>query len=120
MLNIWDSKAVSQEVLQTIWDYCNDVNRAASASESEQVLVKSTVIEDKSVRAMGGQAIAIGQNSKTDSSIDSVAKNSNQPYFVLRLFNQSNLEDLPNSEQIYLFSNLEASIERTVALVKSS
>lgn len=116
MLNIWDSKAVSKEVLQTISDYCNDANRAVSASE--QVLVKTTAIENK-LRVMGGNATAIGQNSKI-SSVDSVTNNSERPYFVLRLFNKSNIEDLPDSEQIHVFSSLEASIDRTVALVKSS
>ena len=133
MLNIWDSKAISQEVLQTVWDYCAE---AALASSSEQVLVNSAT-PNNTFRVQDQSAIAVEHNSQTEiSSASPHQKNSDRPYFVIRLLNKPDIDpegcyenpsrsnrgvdDTSNSEQIYIFSSLEASIDRTVALVKSS
>jgi succinyl-CoA synthetase beta subunit len=92
ILNIWDTEAVNREIVQTIVNYCQVLREVAGSAPSEQIQVKG----------------------ETEDSGLSV------PYFVLRLLNHSSLQDLPISEQIYLSSSLEESINQTIAIVKSS
>ncbi|MEL6787257.1 MAG: ATP-grasp domain-containing protein, partial [Cyanobacteria bacterium J06607_15] len=113
VLNIWDTEAVSCEIVKTIYDYC-----AAKTTEvplslpSEQILVNS--------------AIALNESQERELSSSSPSSSTTvipaAPYFVLRLPNQPDFDDLDlsDSAQIYLSDSLEDSIDRAIAVVKSS
>jgi len=137
MLNIWDSEAVSQKIVQTIQAYCAEV--ATLASPSEQTLVNSAILKTNSTLGSGSSKTArqiekepsthrvnetaSEQNHHIDKNLPPTGflpKNFPRPYFVLRLINQASIEDFLDSEQIFVSSSLEASIDRAVAVVKSS
>lgn len=99
ILNIWDTEAVNREIVQTIVNYCQGLPEVAQSTPEEQIQVKE---ESK----QSGSSIPLVTNGK--------------PYFVLRLLNHPILKDLPISEQIYISSSLEESINQTIAVVKSS
>ena len=107
MLNIWDTEAVSQTIIQTISEYCQ-ARQKAVVSSPEQILVNSAIIT--------GEGIEVDY----PPSISSEETIPLQPYFVLRLLNPPSIDDLPSSEKIFLSSSLEESINRTIAAVKSS
>ncbi|MEN9517962.1 MAG: hypothetical protein RLZZ381_550 [Cyanobacteriota bacterium] len=98
ILNIWDREAVNREIVQTIVNYCQIIREAAGSTPKEQIQAKEEIESGASVSLV------------TDC----------KPYFVLRLLNHTSLKDLPTSEQIYLSSSLEESINQTIAVVKSS
>ncbi|MEL6578237.1 MAG: ATP-grasp domain-containing protein [Cyanobacteria bacterium J06621_12] len=113
ILNIWDTEAISQEIIQTIVDYCAaKTAKVASSLPSEQILVNSAIALSESYEPESSSLIASNPPKVIPAA----------PYFVLRLPNQSNLADLelPDSEQIYLSGSLEDSINQTIAIIKSN
>ena len=103
IINVWDTEAVSREVIQTVVDYCNAKTKAQepAISSNEAVLVNSKI-------------------TNSDSEPQDVAHtNSTPPRFVLRLLHQSEINDLVDSTYIYLSSSIEESIKKAIALVKS-
>jgi succinyl-CoA synthetase beta subunit len=104
ILNIWDTEAVNREIVQTIVDYCQALREVAEAAPPEQILVKGKGKIDSS------QSPSVPLTTYC------------KPYFVLRLPNHSNsnIQDLLSSEQIYLSSSLEESINQTIAVIKSN
>jgi succinyl-CoA synthetase beta subunit len=92
ILNIWDIEAVNREIVQTVVNYCQVLQKVAGSTPKEQIQVKEEIEQP----------------------------GSSVPYFVLRLLNHSSLNDLPLCEQIYLSSSLEESINQAIAVVKSS
>lgn len=111
LLNIWDTEAVSLEVVQTAIDYCQTKNTVPSAER--QVLVNSAVAEDNSV----------GKNRRnTVPESESGIMAQSEPKFILRLSERHNIEEkeLPLPSQICLSSSLEESIERAIAAIGSN
>ena len=112
IINVWDTEAVSREIVRTVIDYCaakTIQEPAISASPSEAILVNSNIANSDL------QELVLAS-----SDLESAPAIATHPRFVLRLLNQSKIEDLIDSAHIYLSSSLEESIERTIALVKSS
>ena len=110
VLNIWDTEAVSREVVQTIIEYCR--TRSAIAT-IEQQLVESTIAQSD----LAKERSKIAPPAKLEFGSES------PPKFILRLLEGQLLEDLEElsrSSQIYLSSSLEESIKQTIAVVKSS
>ena len=131
MLNIWDSEAVSQKIVRTIQDYCAET--AILASSFKQILVNSASRSNNTLengtlplesrsdpRSVSKTALDRHSDSENMTPKSFSSSNCPRPYFVLRLLNRTSVEDLPDSKQIYLSSSLEASIDRTVTVVKSS
>ncbi|PSB06520.1 ATPase [Pleurocapsa sp. CCALA 161] len=100
ILNIWDIEAVNRQIAQTVVDYCQVLEEAAELATSKQILV------DEEIDPSQSPQVSVVTHRK--------------PYFVLRLLNHSNINDLASSEQIYLSSSLEDSIHQAIAIVKSS
>ncbi|MGB5636972.1 MAG: ATP-grasp domain-containing protein [Waterburya sp.] len=100
LLNIWESEAVSREIVQTIIDYCHAAEESALLSREEPLLVNS--------------AIALRDGKSNQQSGESDQKTLAQPHFILRLLNKDNLDDLSRSGRIYLSSNLEEVIEQAI------
>ncbi|MEM7591357.1 MAG: ATP-grasp domain-containing protein [Cyanobacteria bacterium P01_A01_bin.83] len=99
VFNIWEPEVISREIINTLIGYCY------SAPE-KLALVNG----------------AISLNSRKSSSTQPQAedfKPSSKPYFILRLLNPDNLEDLPETEQIYLSSDLEQVIELVKRQIKA-
>ena len=112
IINVWDTEAVSREIVRTVIDYCaakTIQEPAISASPSEAILVNSNIANSDL------QELVLAS-----SDLESAPAIATHPRFVLRLLNQSKIEDLIDSAHIYLSSSLEESIERTIALFKSS
>lgn len=99
ILNIWDQEAVNREIVETVVNYCQVLREAAESTPKEQIQTKEKI--EKS-----GASVPLVTDCK--------------PYFVLRLLNHTSLKDLATSEQVYLSSSLEESINQTIAVVKSS
>ena len=111
VLNIWESEAVSLEAVQTIIDYCRAVAESTLPSREEQVLVNSAIPSNNS----SSQKVDLDyQNLPSNQTLEAT------PYFILRLLNQDNLNDLPLIDNVYLSSNLEAAILEAIAIVKSN
>ena len=106
VLNIWETEAVSREILQTIIDYCSAKEEAALPSREEPILVKSAI-------ALRDDKLNYQQSGESDQ------KPLSQPYFILRLLNKDNLEDLSISGGIYLSSNLEEVVNQASHRVQS-
>lgn len=100
VLNIWENEAISHEILKIIIDYCDFSVGSAPPLKKEQLLVNNAV--STTFKELDYQQ-AVESNQKTSS----------RPYFILRLLNQDNLGDLPNTQQIYLSSSLEKVVEQT-------
>ena len=112
IINVWDTEAVSREIVRTIVDYCaakTTQEPTISPSSSEAILVNSNVANSDL------QELALAP-----SDLESAPVIATYPNFVVRLLNQSEIEDLIDSAHIYLSSSLEESIDRTIGLVKSS
>ncbi|MGF1590268.1 MAG: ATP-grasp domain-containing protein [Pleurocapsa sp.] len=109
VLNIWESEAVSREIVQTIIDYCRAAEESTLPAKEEQVLVNSAIVSNSSDNLEVNYP-----NVKSNQTLRAT------PYFVLRLLNKDSLEDLPLTENIYLSSNLEAAISEAIAMVKSN
>lgn len=109
ILNIWESEAVSLEAVQTIIDYCRAVAESTLPSREEQVLVNSATPSNSS-----SSQKADYQNSPSEQTLGAT------PYFILRLLNKDNLNDLPLIDNVYLASNLETAILEAIAMVKSN
>ncbi len=109
VLNIWESAAISREIVQTISDYCRTAEELTLLSKAEQVLVNSAITADNSSNLNVNYP-----NLKSNQTPSAT------PYFILRLLDQDNLEDLPLTEKIYLSSNLEAAISEAITIVKSN
>ena len=121
LLNIWDSDAVCKEIVETIRKCSAEM--AALATPAQQVLVNSASQKNSSRRSSGGNAVALAEGNEAEAesvSANLTLANSVTPRFVLRLLSPPKIDDITHSEQIYLFSSLEASIDRTIALIKSS
>jgi succinyl-CoA synthetase beta subunit len=99
ILNIWDQETVNREIVETVVNYCQVLQEAAGAAPKEQIQTKEEI-------GKSGASVPFVTDCK--------------PYFVLRLLNHTSLQDVPTSEQIYLSSSLEESINQTIAVVKSS
>ena len=111
IINVWDTEAVSREIVRTVVDYCaakTIQEPAISTSPSEAILVNSN-IADSELREL-----------VAPSDLEPAPVIATHPLFVLRLLNQSKIEDLIDSAHIYLSSSLEESIDRALALIKSS
>jgi succinyl-CoA synthetase beta subunit len=130
IFNIWDTFAVNREIVQTIVDYCADYcpssSEVAVSSASEQILVNNVnSVNNSTSSTNNNNPIALDDDSELDSDPAITVPNSLQfsnskPYFVLRLLNQESIDDFPRSPQVYLSSNLEESVQRAIAVVKSS
>ena len=117
MLNIWDSEAICHEVVQTVANYCAETTDFAP--QGDRVLVNSTS-QNSIPLNQGGSAVALDSN-ETESQLSTFAPlDSAKPAFVLRLLNPGALVNETQSERVYLSSNLEACIDRTTALIKTS
>lgn len=90
VLNIWETEVVSREILQTMVDYCQATQESVLPSREEAILVNSQ-IPLKGEKSNYSHATEVEQ----------------KPYFILRLLNKDNLDDVSISERIYLSSNLE-------------
>ena len=109
IINVWDTEAVSQLILQTIADYYASkakILEPASVSVSEAVLVNGSATSELQ------ESIA-----KSNCFEPIIAA---QPKFILRLLNESELENSVDSAQIYLSSSIDESINRIVTIVQSS
>ncbi len=100
VLNIWESEAVSREIVKTIIDYCHAAEESALLPREEPLLVNS--------------AISLSDGKSNQQSGESDQKTLAQPHFILRLLNKDNLDDLSRSGRIYLSSNLEEVINQTI------
>ncbi len=113
ILNIWETEAVSREIMQTIMDYCQAAEESALPSPEEPILVNSNIARRE------GQ-FNYSQSAKSNEKPD-------KPHFILRLLNKDNLDiqreddvnDLSTSGKIYLSSNLEEVINQAVLRVKT-
>ncbi len=103
LVNIWDTEAVSREVIEAIANYAQSIAKASSADE--QLAVESDRANQPT-------------SAKQTKSVTSVEVT--QPQFILRLLNKDNLKDLKITETMYLSSNLEAAIAQAIAVVKSN
>ena len=92
VLNIWETEAVSREIVQTIIDYCQTNEKSLLPSREEAVLVNSAIAQrdDKLNYPQSGE---------------SELKPLAQPDFILRLLNPVNFDNLPQTGQIYISSN---------------
>ncbi len=80
-------------------------------SREEQVLVNSAIPSNNS----SSQKVDLDyQNLPSDQTLEAT------PYFILRLLNKDNLNDLPLIDNVYLASNLETAILEAIAMVKSN
>ena len=102
MVNIWETEAVSREVIEAIANYAQSI---ATSSADEQLAVESD------------QA---NQHTSTKQTKPLTSVKLTQPQFILRLLNKDNLEDIKITETMYLSSNLEAAISQAIAVVKSN
>jgi len=120
MLNIWDTAAVHREIIQTIVDYCQA--EVAVLSPPEQILVNQVQVTTADGINHGNSAIALGESREVEKppAISVPEFSVPRPYFVLRLVNQGDIDDLPSSPQVYLSSSLEESVKQAIAMVKSS
>ncbi len=101
VLNIWETEAISREIVQTIADYCQAGAESNPVRQEEQLLVNSSKEN--------------APNSPSLESQKSLAANQifpERPYFILRLLNYGSLDDLPLEERIYLSSSLEKVVEQ--------
>ena len=107
IINVWDTEAISREIVRTVIDYCatKTTQEPITPSPTEAILVNSNVGSER-------QELALAP------SLDS-ALIATHPSFVLRLPQQSNLDEI-NSAHIYLSSSLEESIDTAVAIIRSS
>lgn len=113
ILNIWETEAVSREIMQTIIDYCQAAEESALPSREEPILVNSNIARRE------GQP-NYSQSAQSNQKFD-------KPHFILRLLNEDNLKiqredgvnDLSTSGKIYLSSNLEDVINQAVLRVKT-
>ena len=100
VLNIWESTAISREIVQTIVDYCDRTPEPPlSGGESASV---DGLNRD---RAKPQQA--------------STEKPTALPKFILRLLHEDELKDLLTTERILLSSSLSAVIAETTTAVES-
>lgn len=100
VLNIWESTAVSREIVQTIVDYC-DRTQKTSLSGGKSASVDGLNHE----RAKPLQA--------------STEELTLLPKFILRLLHEDKLKDLLTTERILLSSSLSAVIAETTTAVES-
>ena len=105
LVNIWETEAVSREVIEAIANYAQSIAKSASSAneqpkaESDQANKPTSIKQTKSL---------------TPVELDP------QPQFILRLLNKDNLKDIKITETMYLSSNLEAAIAQAIAVVKSN
>lgn len=105
LLNIWETEVVTREIVQTMIDYCQVAIESALPSKEEPILVNSKI-------ALKDKKINYPQPTKAEL----------KPYFILRLLNKDNLDnldDVTKSEQIYLSSNLEEVVEQTIQRIQN-
>ncbi len=96
LINILDTKAISNEIIQAVLE----LNLSVPSEESDQ-------------------NINISSHDKIDNSQVNELSQS-KPKFVLRLLTEENPVDLETDESIYLSNDLEDSIDKAIALVKSN
>ena len=99
VLNIWETDAVNREIVQTINDYYT--NHVSSKSNDSNT-------EDKNESM-----------SEPATSADNLSLTTDFRPLVLRLLDKDSLDVSEIGETIYLFSNLEAAIEKAIAIVKA-
>lgn len=99
VLNIWETDAVNREIVQTINDYYT--NHVSSKSNDSN-------IEDNNESM-----------SEPATSADNLSLTTDFRPLVLRLLDKDSLDVSEIGETIYLFSNLEAAIEKAIAIVKA-
>ncbi|MEM8718207.1 MAG: ATP-grasp domain-containing protein [Cyanobacteria bacterium P01_G01_bin.39] len=99
VFNIWEPEVISREIINTLIGYCDP-------TPENPALVNGAI-------ALNSRKLSSTQFGEEDSKLSS------KPYFILRLLNPDNLEDLPETEQIYLSSNLEQVIELVKRKIKA-
>ncbi|MDJ0590362.1 MAG: succinate--CoA ligase subunit beta [Pleurocapsa sp. MO_226.B13] len=111
LVNIWETEAVSKEIVQTIAQYLQSSSKSTLASKSESI-DRDRVVES---------------NLKNSSSLQQSQSNvARQPQlkFVLRLLNQDSDSEADLScqfeERLCVSNNLETAISKAIAVVKSS
>ena len=100
VLNIWESTAISREIVQTIVDYCD---RTSESSLSSAKLASIDGVDND--RAKPQQAY--------------IEEPRTLPQFILRLLHEDELKDLLTTEQMLLSSSLETVIAETTTAVES-
>lgn len=108
LVNIWETEAVSREIVQTISNYCQSISESNLPAREEQVLVNSS------------QQINPNNLINYRKSLESNSKSPSPPQFILRLLDQGNFGELEATESIYLSSSLSTAIQKAIAVVKSS
>ena len=103
VLNIWETEIISREVVQTIVDY--DEARQATRSDDSGSIPANTA-ESSSDRQ-------VATKKPTSPTVT-------LPQFILRLPNESELDNLPTSEGVYLSNSLEAVISQATATIKDN
>ena len=94
LINIWSTEAVSRKVLQSIAEYI----------QSQSPQVTTTKHDDRDERS----ATKVKSNQATT------------PQFVLKLFDEADLQQFVATEGMSLFGSLETAIGETVSRVKSN
>lgn len=100
VLNIWESAAISREIVQTIVDYCDRTLEPSLSSG-----------ESASVNGLNHDRGQPQQASREEPAV--------LPKFILRLLHEDELKDLLTTEQIFLSSSLSAVIAETTTAVES-
>jgi succinyl-CoA synthetase beta subunit len=113
LVNIWDTEAMSSEIVQAIANYCK---------ASYELLVKSTTSETTVVSDLVNNDSTSNSISRTTSG-EKLAGLPVSPVpqvqFVLRLINKANFENLKIPETMYLTNSLEDAVSQTITVVKS-
>ena len=99
VLNLWETEAISCEVVKTIVDYCHEA-RKSTLPLKQEILVNGAATHHR--------------EPASPEATESSPQLSSKPYFILRLLNHDRLEDLSDTEQIYLSSSLEQVVEQTI------
>ena len=105
LINIWDTEAISREIVETVVSYCHHVTGSTSASDEEP--------------PVNGEVTKNHPDSVQQKSSD-LTTASTRPKFVLRLLDKEQTDDTQMTETIYLSNGLEAAIEKAIAIVKSN
>lgn len=108
LVNIWDTEAMSHEIVQAISNYYQASSELLLQSTTpETILVNNNLTSSSSSQT--------SYENLTRSAVSSVS----QVKFVLRLINKVNFDNLKIPETMYLTTSLEEAVSQTIATVKS-
>ncbi len=108
LVNIWDTEAMSREIVQAITNYYQ-----ASSELLLQSTTPETILVNNNLTSSSSSQTSYENLARSDVSSISQVK------FVLRLINKANFDNLKIPETMYLTSSLEDAVSHTIAVVKS-